>query len=818
LHRQVEPLIGFFVNNLALRSQFDGNRPFREALKQQKQKILDAYAHQHVPFEMLVERLNPERSLSHDPIFQIVFSLNNNESERLSLPDLRVASIIQDKVLAKVDLEVVVEEREEMISVGWTYRTDLFAVSSIGELAARYARLLGGIVAEPGLGIFEYPLLDEEEERWLLRKGAGGERGYAPGQRIHEQFEEQARKRPEAVAVVYGEQRLSYGELNAKADRLARYLVEAGVGVESRVGIYLRRSAEMMIGALGVMKAGAAYVPLEPGLPRQRVEYMMKDAGVEWTLTETDLMGGMPVGGVDVVMMDGASTDPEWLLEVGNGPVRKTEARLGSENLAYILYTSGSTGRPKGVMVEHRGLSNYLAHAAETYLREGIEGSVVSSPLSFDATLTTILTPLVAGKSVEMLPEDESTLSHLAERMFGGEEGLLFKITPAHLEALEYVERPREVGKARHVIVVGGEQLGAERLRRWKKEMLPEAVFVNEYGPTEAVVGCSVWELKDESGVKELEGMSAAPIGRPIRNTQLYVMGEGGQLQPRNSVGELYIGGAGVARGYVGEEEMTRERFISDRFSEEEGRRLYRTGDLARWTEEGELVFVGRRDEQVKIRGYRIELGEIEQELARIEWVSGAAVTARETEQGQKRLVAYVTVEEEAKEGMSRGDLIGEMRDRLRKRLPEYMEPAHFLVLGEMPLTANGKVDRKALPAPEIGDMERSGYVEPRNETEEAMREVWQEVLKLERVGVQDNFFSLGGDSILSIRVVSMLKSRGIRLDIKDIFQHQTIEHLAAAASQGQLNQETFIDHKKIAQILIGERDEFDENVSEIII
>ncbi len=515
------------------------------------------------------------------------------------------------------------------------------------------------------------------------------------------------------------------------------------------------------------------------------------------------------------------------------------------------------------MMVEHGGLSNYIGHACAMYLDEEMEGSVVSTPLSFDATVTTLLPPLVMGKRVELLGDDESLLSQLAERLFGGGEeeeeeergggrkeegkqergekkrrekrggkqegGWLFKITPAHLEALEYVERKREQGRGRHRIVIGGEQLGAQRLRRWKQELLPKASFVNEYGPTETVVGCSVWMLGGEGGgeeeigkLKELEELVAAPIGRPIGNTQLYVLGEGRQLQPQNSVGELYIGGAGVARGYVNQEEMTRERFIANPFrgkgkeeeeeekEEKRGRRLYRTGDLVRWLPNGELQFVGRRDEQVKIRGYRIELGEIEAVLKEQEGVEQAVVVAREQEggDGEKRLVAYVVPKgyeekqkqrsegkeggegKEEREGINKAGLIHGYREGLSARLPEYMVPGQYVLLEKLPLTANGKVDRKALPAPEGGAGQETMYVAPRNAVEHALCEIWQEVLKREQVGVEDNFFSLGGDSILSIRVVSMLKSRGITLSIKDIFQNQTIDQLAAVAQVGKDTEE----------------------------
>jgi amino acid adenylation domain-containing protein len=592
---------------------------------------------------------------------------------------------------------------------------------------------------------------------------------------VHELIQRQAKETPQAAAIIFNQETLSYADLDARSERLASYLVSAGVGAESRVGLYLRRSPELLIGVLGVLKAGAAYVPIEPGLPSERVSYMLADAGIEWVLVESAQMAELPLGGVDVVLMDGASSDPEWMADAGeHEPVP-----VSSEQLAYILYTSGSTGRPKGVMVEHGALANYLGHAAASYLSSNITGSVVSSPLSFDATLTTLLTPLLTGRSVELLADDERLMEQLAERLFTANDNKLFKLTPAHLEALQYVERPQAIGNAAHVLVIGGEQLGATLLRRWKTELLPAASFVNEYGPTEATVGCSVWWVKDETELAQLESLTAAPIGQPIANTEVYVLGAERQLLPPQSTGELYIGGAGLARGYLNHSELNEERFIDSPFGEG---RLYRTGDLVRWLPNGELLFVGRSDDQVKLRGFRIELGEIQQQLETLDGIKAAVVLAREDEPGRKRLVAYVTMNGE-RQTTSDAELSNQLRQSLQTRLPDYMVPSAFVLLDELPLTPNGKVDRRALPAPE-GDNQLTAYVAPRNAIEQALCEVWQEVLKRERVGINDNFFTLGGDSILSIRVVAMLKTRGLTLGINEIFQHQTVALLADHVTQ----------------------------------
>ena len=596
---------------------------------------------------------------------------------------------------------------------------------------------------------------------------------------MHELFEEQVEKTPDAVAVVFEEATLSYRELNGRANQLAHYLRELKVRPDAPVGICLERGLEMMIGLLGVLKSGGGYVPLDPAYPVERLHYMLEDSAPVVLLTQGKLAGLFTGIRQKMPVIDLATEAPLWSDHPEANPERSFV--LGPEHLAYVIYTSGSTGKPKGVMATHSGLSNYVAYAVTTYVEAEVQGSVVSSPLCFDATLTTLLPALLAGKTVELLPEDKTAIGLLAERLFGGEEGRLFKITPSHLEALEYVERPSAVGQAPHRVVVGGEQLAAWRLQRWKRELLPKATFVNEYGPTETVVGCSVWTLSDANGLESLEGQAAAPIGCPIANTQLYVLGRGSQLQPCNSVGELYIGGEGVARGYLNQAELTGERFIADPFGKVEGGRLYRTGDLVRWLPSGELVFVGRRDDQVKIRGYRIELGEIEASLLECEEVREAVVVvAREEAEGEPRLVAYYSTK-----GNGEGRGAEQLRQHLGSRLPEYMVPAAYVRLEKLPLTPNGKVDRKALPEPETDAYVTRGYEEPVSETEKVLAGIWAEALKLERVGRCDNFFELGGHSLLIIRIVSRVrKTLNVEITIRDVFEHAVLADLAAAVQE----------------------------------
>ncbi|HEV2736155.1 MAG TPA: amino acid adenylation domain-containing protein, partial [Longimicrobiaceae bacterium] len=638
-----------------------------------------------------------------------------------------------------------------------------------GEVAGWYASALAAVAADPDARYDTFSPLSARERERLLDELNATSAPFPAGRCVHELFEAQAARTPLRVAVTSAAASLTYADLDARAGEVARLLRARGVGPDARVGICLARSPEMVAAVLGVLKAGGAYLPLDPAYPQDRLRYMLEDSGVRAVLTSTEMAARLPEFGGELVLVDGDNDGVEGEDALSRSRTfALSHSSPSPDNLAYVIYTSGSTGRPKGVMVPHRGVVNYLHWAAEAYGAGEGEGSPVHSSLSFDLTVTSLLAPLVSGGRVVLVPES-AEVAGLAETLRTARDLTLVKLTPAHLALLG-----RELeGEHVHVrtFVVGGEALPAETAARWR-EIAPGAVVVNEYGPTETVVGCSVHVVT----ARDAEG-ATVPIGAPVANTRLYVLDPYGDPAPSGTPGELFVGGAGVTRGYHGRPGLTAERFVPDPFARQAGSRLYRTGDRARWRADGTLEYLGRFDEQVKVRGYRIEPGEIEVVLLAHPLVRGAAVVAREDEPGVRRLVAYVAAPGGAAPGAP------ELRAFLAERLPEYMVPAVFVPLAELPLTPNGKTDRRALPAPE-GDRSAAAaeFQDARTETERRIAEIWAALLKLESVGVHDNFFELGGDSILGIQVVARAKRAGIRLSTQHVFKHPTVAGLAQAA------------------------------------
>lgn len=587
-------------------------------------------------------------------------------------------------------------------------------------------------------------------------------RAYPYDKCVHELFEAQVERTPEAIAVEADDRQLTYAELNERANQLARFLRRFGIGPDSLVGLCVDRSLEMIVGILGVLKAGAGYVPMDPTYPADRLAFMLQDANVFVLLTQSHLLDQLPPHNGPRL-----SLDTDWDVIAKE---RKDNLAAGANpaNLAYVIYTSGSTGKPKGVMIHHRGLVNYLTWATETYEVAAGCGAPVHSSFSFDLTITSLFAPLLVGRSIFLVADG---IENLVEALLARDNYSLVKITPAHLRALAELMPADQVRGRVRALVIGGEALHMESLAFWRTHA-PLTRLINEYGPTETVVGCCTYEVAEDAPVS-----GPVPIGTPVANSQLYVLDESLQPVDKGETGELYIGGDGVGLGYLNRRQLTDDRFIPDPFSKNCRGRLYRSGDLARFNDDGNLVYLGRIDNQVKIKGFRIELDEVETILNQCSGVRDCAVVAREDTTGEKRLVAYVV-----KDGTQTE--VDELRKAMKNRVPEYMVPTTFVKMESLPLTTNGKVDRQTLPAP---DRKQNGCTEERatkhSQAEQTLMKIWAEVLKVEKVGINDNFFDLGGDSILGTLILARAAQAGVKFSPRQLFEHQTIAGLTNATS-----------------------------------
>jgi amino acid adenylation domain-containing protein len=657
---EIEPLIGFFVNTLALRTNLSDDPSFAAVLSRVKDVALDAYRHQDLPFEMLVEELQPERDLSHPPLFQVLFALQNAPMDAIQLERLTLTPLALETNTAKFDLILAMTETKDGLSGQWEYSSDLFEPETIERLAKLFETLLTGVAAHPEEKVQALPLIGEAERRQLLVTWNDTRATYPNDKCVHQLFEEQAARTPDAPAVVTSswflanaraarsaddralaqdrEEHITYRQLNERANQLAHYLRSIGVGPEALVGICLERSPLLLVGILGILKAGGAYLPLDPSYPRQRLSFMLEDAKARVLLTQQRLRTSAAPSREDAADIRVICLDTDWR-DVEAHPRSDPPHNVGPDGLAYVIYTSGSTGKPKGVMIVHRGLTNYLSWCIQAYDVASGEGAPVHSAIGFDATITSLFSPLLVGKQVTLIPEDEE-IDQLAAVLSSGERFSLVKITPAHLQILgQRMEKPEAIGT--RVFVIGGEALFAKQLAFYRTHA-PASRLINEYGPTECVVGCCAYEVPPGFELSGAEpGARPIPIGRPIANAQVYVLDQHLQPVPIGVVGELYVGGDGVARGYLDRPELTEARFIPNPFGQG---RLYRTGDLVRYLADANLEFMGRADQQVKIRGHRIELGEIEAVLATHPAVREAAVTVREAAPGDQRLTAYLTL------------------------------------------------------------------------------------------------------------------------------------------------------------------------------
>ncbi|MDP1419335.1 non-ribosomal peptide synthase/polyketide synthase [Peribacillus simplex] len=763
-HKGVEGLIGFFVNTLVYRVDLSGTPTFREILSQIKKKALKAYEYQDIPFEKVVEAVQPERSTSHSPIFQTMFTLQNIKQERLELSGRSLEMIESNISIAKFDLSLTVFEVEEGLFVSFDYNTDLFDSRTIARMAGHFENWLNEIVHHPDESFTKLPMLSDTEQKQLLEEWNDTDVVYAHKSLIHELFEQQVARTPEAVAVVYEGGQLTYQELNEKANQLAHYLQKRNIGPESLVGICVERSPDMIIGLLGILKAGGAYVPLDPSYPENRLRYILENSKIQVLLTKEALLGWLPEG-IQAICLDRdqAAISKESSLAPVSG--------VTANNLAYIIYTSGSTGNPKGVMIEHHSVINRLQWMQKNYPLSEQDTILQKTPFSFDVSVWELFWWSFVGARVCLLPpggeKDPAMIEECIERYRVTTMHFVPSMLSTFLDYMEQSKAKKDVSSLCQVFT-SGEALNTEQVRRFKGVFydFQQTKLSNLYGPTEATVDVTYYDCDLEN-----EQM-LIPIGRPIDNTELYVLDQNQQMVPIGVAGELYLGGVGLARGYFNRPELTAERFIPHPFKE--GERLYRTGDLVRYLNDSNLEYIGRIDNQVKIRGFRIELGEIEAVLHNHSSVKEAVVLVREDHPGDKRLVAYVVGEGNT----------GEWREHLKTQLPNYMVPAYFVEMEAMPLTPNSKIDRKALLALD-GQSMSVDIVSPRTPVEELIASVWSQVLGMGNIGVQDSFFELGGHSLLATQVVSRIQEVfQIELPVRELFEYSTVEALAKRLDQ----------------------------------
>jgi amino acid adenylation domain-containing protein len=756
---EVAGVMGYFANNIVLRGDLSGNPTVREFLARTRAMALNAYAHQDMPFDMLVEELSIPRELNHSPLFQVMFVLQNLSLTGFELPGL-VCEILELPVTtARFDLAVdVFDFPQHGLRAYFEYNTDLFDAATIERMQRHFERLLKNAIAMPDARVGDLPILADEELRGLLCDWNRTVAEYPREQTVHGLFERQVSITPDAPAVVFADSQLTYRELNERANRLAHYLRELGVTRETLVGIWMERSSDMVVAVLAVLKAGGAYVPLDPAFPKDRLEYMMTDAALSVVVTQTALAGELTSGALRAVCMDG---DVELFLRM---PAVNPEPLAGCSNLAYVIYTSGSTGRPKGVMLEHRSVVNFLS---SMHREPGIRAQdrfVSVTTLSFDIAGLEIHGPLTVGGTVVLASRATAADGVSLAALLDVSGATLLQATPATWRLL--LDSGWQ-GRPGLKMLCGGE--GMPRDLAEKLLSLPGELW-NMYGPTETTIWSTIWRVTDSE--------HAVPIGRPIANTQTYVLEPSGLPVPIGVGGELCIAGDGLARGYRNRDDLTAEKFVFMDIPGVGRTRVYRTGDVVRWLADGRLEFVGRRDHQVKVRGFRIELGEIESVLEAHEAVRQAVVVAREAAPGDVRLVAYLAY-------LPGEDLTAsEVRRHLRRDLPDYMLPSVVMALDAIPLTPNGKVDRAALPDPFRG-VQRSDreYTPPVPGLEQTMAQVWADLLHVERVGADDNFFELGGHSLLSLRVVAAIeKQTGWRMDPRTLF-FQTLRQIAASGS-----------------------------------
>ena len=753
---ETEDLIGFFVNTLVLRTQLSGELTFRELLGRAREVSLGAFAHQDLPFEKLVEELHPQRSLGHSPLFQVMLDLQNAPMEMKQIDGVLLSLVPVETETAKFDLTLTFSQTGEGLDAALEYSTELFDEATARRIVANFLILLQGIAEHPDTKIDLLPLLAETEKQKLLVEWNDTRLDYTERIPVHHVFEQQAQRRPSAIAVVCANEALSYEQLNRRANQLARCLQHSGAAPGDSIGICLERSAEMPLAVLAVLKAGCTYVPLDPSYPAERLAFMMRDAQLQAIVTNYTLLPRIPQTAAQIICLDSHND------AIANESEENLPRIALLDHPAYVIYTSGSTGKPKGVVISQRNLA-HSTNARMAYYTEPLGAFLWLPSFSFDSSVAGLFWTLCRGGRL-IIPEEGShqDLAYLGQ--------LIARYSVSHLLCLPSLYRllleqeDRRLTSLR-LAIVAGEPCPTD-LADLHRRRLPQALLFNEYGPTEATVWSTVYDLRD------IAAGNAIPIGRPIANTRLYILDRHLQPVPIGASGELYIGGEGVSQGYLNQVELTAERFIPDPFSRERGARLYRTGDLARYRQNGDIEFLGRTDFQAKVRGYRIELLEIELALAQHPSVQQAVALV-----AGNQLKGFVTLKPQNSASAS------ELRSHLKNKLPDYMVPNSFVLLEAFPLNTNGKIDRNALAAMESPKPEHEHeFVAPRTALEHVLAGIFSSVLGIDRVGLLDNFFELGGHSLMATQVASRVReSLGIDLPLRRIFERPAVGALATA-------------------------------------
>jgi amino acid adenylation domain-containing protein len=763
-HPQTEPLIGDFVNMLVLRTDLSGNPTFRELVMRVRQVALDAYDHQDVPFEKLVEDLEKGRDLSRAPLFQVMFALENTGGGLLQFHELETTAVDLDTGVAKNDLILSVKEEAHGLKVKFEYNTDLFDRTTIEQMAEHFGSLLAGIVRNPEQRILDLPLMSESEKQQLIVDWNRTASDYPRTIRVNQSIEQQADRTPEALSVIFRDQRFTYRELNERANQLAHFLLRQGAGAGKRIGVYLERSAEMLIALLAAQKTGAAYVPLDPAYPAERVRLILDDAQLCMVMSQEQLAKSLPSGCAQTVCLDRERESIE--AESRSNPAVDANAA----DLMYVIFTSGSTGRPKGVQITHRSVMNLLCGMAQEWKMGADDVFPALASYAFDMSVPELYLALLSGGCVAIGEREMASDGVALSKWLREVRATIVHATPTTWKLL--LEAGFDGKGLKRAI-------GAEPVPQELCDQLlaTDSSLYNFYGPTETTVWSTVHHMRRRG--------EAVTVGRPLANTQIYILDRQGQPVPRGVSGEICIGGDGVGLGYLNRNDLTSKTFVVDSFTAQAGRKLYRTGDLGRYLSDGKIQFLGRADSQVKIRGFRIELGEIETALGKHPGVRQNVVIAREDTPEDKRLVAYVV----PCAGTSLDASV--LRTQLKSQLPDYMVPSRFVLLDALPLSPNGKLDRRALPSPEAGiTLDNTATIEPATNFERQLADIWRQVLKISRISMNDNFFELGGHSLLATQVVARIREQfAVELSPRVLFEFPTLQQMTEAISEAMLDQ-----------------------------